>query len=131
MQFDVIFTGEGDRRASVYLNARSLGTIDVDKLREDNPDLPIESISCVVSELKQNVSFKLTEEQARAIPSFKRTGTVYVHGKDGFLNGFVKEKIYIDRDSVTQEVVEAGFIPCVDKEAILEAWTKDGFPANW
>jgi hypothetical protein len=132
MRFSVVFTGTGDKRASIYTPVKCIGTDVVVQIRRElvGEDISIDLISCTIDEIHTNVHISVTEEKALTIPGFKKNNTIYVKTRDGALNQFVEDKISVDRNGVTGEIEDVEIVPIVNEEAILAAWIADGCPGS-
>jgi len=117
---------------AISLNQEEIGLEGVDKIREElKINLPLGKIQGEIDGIKSDVSFILSEEQARETGLFSCRNSLTVTTSNGKLNDFVEEIVTCGRDPSTDEIKWAKIERKVNEEKIWEAWKEAGFPTVW
>lgn len=137
MELNVHFTSDksgypGEESRAINVKERALGLDDVDTIRKHTKEeTPLDNIKSQMRRLSCNVSIPVDEKTAREVLPFKKTTDVLVKTEDGGLNKYAKEVVCLNRDGVTEEILEATILVTIDKDQILADWMAAGSPLYW
>lgn len=133
MKFKVCFNlKSGSYGYPVAIDGRRIGTDDVIAIRKEaGCNVPLGRISDWRDSSKFSPDVELNFETALEVDQLKNRNTAHVCVPDGFLNEFVEERISIQRDKETGEVLHANLYPALNSSKLLEAWIEAGYPDEW
>ena len=132
MKFKVEFVAKG--YDVINMPSREIGLEDVDRIRKECgvPKLELDKISGMVHAKKNNETIILSERDARRCGEiFADRCNVEISAPSGWLNLSVVEKVWVDRNEETGEIIEAGLKYTLDTRRVIESWIDYGCPLKW
>ena len=145
MNFKLYIYGEKsdsmDRVGYAHIRNRSLGLLDVDRIREEAKcNLPLDRISEYTdaeyfSEISPSSTDALviyiSEEDARKTGLFLTSCKEEIVVPEDGLNKYKKETVIFKRKEDTGEIIKGLIELSIDREKIVSDWLADGAPLRW